>query len=100
MSFGFLAPYLGFELCCFVMDFGGVVEAIGGDKVSQVTSEQTLGMSSFPSDLVWGDRGASDDDGGPGVGGTAPAVAVAAAVNLHAGPINSGRSDAMPSMCL
>ena len=31
MSFGFLAPYLGFELCCFVMDFGGAVEAIGGD---------------------------------------------------------------------
>ena len=31
MSLGFLAPYLGFELCCFVMDFGGAVEAIGGD---------------------------------------------------------------------
>ena len=31
MSFGFLALYLGFELCCFVMDFGGAVEAIGGD---------------------------------------------------------------------
>ena len=57
-------------------------------------------MSSFPSDLTWGDRGASDDDGGPGVGGTAPAVAVAAAVDLHAGPINGGWSDAMPSMCL
>ena len=65
-----------------------------------MTSEQTLGMSSFPSDLIWGDRGASDDDGGPGVGGTAPAVAVAAAVDPHAGPINGGRSDAMPSVCL
>ena len=31
MSFDFLAPYLGFELCRFVMDFGGAVEAIGGD---------------------------------------------------------------------
>ena len=31
MSLGFLAPYLGFELCCFVMDFGGAVEATGGD---------------------------------------------------------------------
>ena len=31
MSFDFLAPYLGFELCRFVVDFGGAVEAIGGD---------------------------------------------------------------------
>ena len=69
-------------------------------RSSQVTSEQTLGMSSFPSDLIGGDRGASDDDGGPGVGGTAPAVAVVAAVDLHAGPINGGWSDAMPSVGL
>ena len=32
-------------------------------------------MSSFPSDLIGGDRGASDDNGGPGVDGTARAVA-------------------------
>ena len=57
-------------------------------------------MSSFPSDLIGGDREAMDDDRGPGVAGTAPVVAVAAAVDLHARLINGGWSDAMPSMCL
>ena len=42
-----------------------------------------------PRNLIGGDPGASNDDVGPGLGGTAPMGTVA---NLHAGPIKRDRS--------
>ena len=62
-----------------------------------MTSEQTQAGNEFvASDLIGGDRGASDDDGGPGAGGTAPAIAADAAERYA----RTVWSDVMPSMCV